>query len=70
MSENNLKKRGASWDFRMFRLQNSLETLDLFKQPLPQFNMHGRTKIPTITGAIMSFIIVNVMLLYSLTKFS
>ena len=70
MSENDIKKRGASWDFRKFRLQNSLETLDLFKQPLPQFNMRGRTMIPTITGAIMSFIIVIVMLLYSMTKLS
>ena len=32
--------------------------------------MHGRTSVPTITGAIVSFLVINVMLVYSLTKFS
>ena len=52
-----------------FRLRNTLDVIDLFRKPLPIFNMRGRRAVPTICGAIVTFIIVIVSLLYSTTKF-
>ena len=45
-----------------------LNSFDLFQKPLPTFNIHGRTKMPTATGAVVSFLIFCVVMLYSLTK--
>ena len=58
----------TGWDARPCRLQNTLDAVDIFPQRMPSFNMHGRTKIPTITGGILSFLIFTLMMIYTLTK--
>ena len=49
--------------------KNSLAALDLFSQPVPSFNIRGRTKIPTLLGSILSGIVILVMLFYGANKY-
>ena len=52
-----------------FRLRNTLDAIDVFRKPLPTFNMRGRTSVSTICGAIVTFVIIIITLLYSTIKF-
>ena len=52
-----------------FTLDNTLEALDLFKRPLPAFNMRGRTHVPSLCGAFVSVLMCLVVTVYGLSKF-
>ena len=45
-----------------------VESIDIFKQDLPTFNVRGKTKIASLAGAIMSFAIFTIMLIYGTIK--
>ena len=62
------KDRLSSYTAR-FRLRNTLDAIDIFRKPLPNFNMRGRTSVPTVCGAIVTFTIIIIVLLYSTIKF-
>ena len=51
------KDRLSSYTAR-FRLRNTLDAIDIFRKPLPNFNMRGRTSVPTVCGAIVTFTII------------
>ena len=51
-----------------FRVPRIIESLDMFKQDLPAFNIRGKTKIASLAGAVMSFAILFVMLIYGTIK--
>ena len=57
-------KVGKSW-----YMPNVLKKIDIFGQPLPTFNLKGETAIPTLTGGIVTFLILIVFLAYSCLKF-
>ena len=63
------KKDKLSTYTARFRLRNTLDALDIFRKPLPTFNMRGRYTVPSICGAMVTFVIVNIALLYSTIKF-
>ena len=46
-----------------------VESLDMFTQDLPGFNIKGRTKVASVCGAVMSLAIIVIMLLYATLKF-
>ena len=47
----------------------TLDRIDLFKRPVPSFNIRGRTAISSLSGGIMSVIIFCLMLFYGSIKF-
>ena len=51
-----------------FKVPSLVESFDIFPQDVPAFNIRGRTKVPSFTGAIFSFIIFNILLLYGAIK--
>ena len=59
----------SNWNVRACRFQNTLDNIDIFQIGLPSFNMRGRTRIPTIFGAILSFLIFNLIMVYFALKF-
>ena len=42
---------------------------DLFKQPLPHFNIRGRDNVPSLWGVLASVLIMAIVTVYSLSKF-
>lgn len=52
-----------------FTLSNTLDTIDLFKKPLPAFNMRGRSHVPSFCGAFASVLVLMIVTLYGLSKF-
>ena len=57
-------KRKTSWKIGSF-----LERNDLFGEPLPAFNIKGETTVNTVTGGILSVILVVILLAYGGLKF-
>ena len=51
-------------------LNRVLSHLDLFKQPLPQFNLKGQDSISTRVGGFCSLFLLGIILLYSTVKFN
>ena len=41
----------------------------MFKREVPTFNMRGKTRIASVTGAFLSFVILFIMLLYGIVKY-
>ena len=54
---------------QIFTLENTLDTIDLFKQPLPAFNMRGRFHVPSLCGAFASVLITLIVTVYGMSKF-
>ena len=52
-----------------FNLGQVFSWLDLFAQPLPQFNIHGKAEVSSQFGRAVSLVIYSVMFLYSAHKF-
>ena len=57
--------RYASW----FSIPNTLHNLDMFKKPLPVFNIKGRSVVPSYCGVFTSVLIVTILTIYGLSKF-
>ena len=51
------------------KLQSILERVDQFGRPLPTFNLKGEEMVHTVTGGLMTFFILVVMLSYGTLKF-
>ena len=49
-------------------LGNQLRSIDLFWQPIPNFNLQGKTKVSSICGGILTIALLYVMVLYGLLK--
>ena len=64
----NNKKGGSSSKGQKKFLLNSLYSLDFFQQPLPMFNIQGKSSVPSICGSIISLLIYSVLMLYATTK--
>ena len=45
-------------------------SLDVFGEPLPNFNIRGEDRVNTIAGGFLSMILYGVVLLYSTVKFT
>ena len=43
--------------------------LDFFQKPLPMFNIKGRSTVPSLSGGLISLLIIIVIGLYSAVKF-
>ena len=54
---------------KMFTLRNTIQTLDIFKKPLPMFNLHGQRAVASMCGACATIVIMAVILLYATHKF-
>ena len=52
-----------------FTLSNTMDFLDLFKSPLPSFNMRGRSHIPSFCGVFATILIYLIASVYGLSKF-
>ena len=52
-----------------FTLSNTMDFLDLFKMPLPSFNMRGRSHIPSFCGVFATILICLIASVYGLSKF-
>ena len=52
-----------------FTLSNTLEFLDLFKVPLPAFNLRGRDHIPTFFGAFTTVLVWLIVSVHGLSTF-
>ena len=50
-------------------LRNYMDKIDLFKQPLPGFNIRGRTNVSSIPGGIVSLFMLLILLFYAALKF-
>ena len=50
-------------------IRKALDYLDLFKAPIPSFNIGGRTSVPSLIGGICSFLVMMLVLMYSALKF-
>ena len=43
--------------------------MDLFKEPVPNFNIKGRDKVASLSGTIFSLFVITTMILYATVKF-
>ena len=50
-------------------MQNFFKKIDIFGKPLPSFNLKGETKVPTLAGGLVTFMIICVFLTYGCLKF-
>ena len=50
-------------------ISKTLQRLDFFGTPTPNFNLNGKSKINTTLGGCLSLVIVYITFLYSLIKF-
>ena len=57
-------KVSKSWHMR-----NVLKKIDVFGEPLPAFNVKGETVITTLTGGIVTFLMIIIFLTYGSLKF-
>ena len=55
--------------YSVFQARNWSARIDLFQHNIPMFNMRGTYKVSTYSGAMLSFAIVIVLLLYGALKF-
>ena len=46
-----------------------ITSLDLFKEPIPGFNIEGRAGVGTLIGSLLSISLIIVMILYGGIKF-
>ena len=56
--------------FSLCTLQNSLAAMDLFAEPVPNFNIRGKTKVSSVLGSILSAILLLIVLFYGANKFT
>lgn len=50
------------------KLHSMLERIDTFGEPLPGFNLKGKTTVHTRTGGLLTFFVTVVLLIYSTLK--
>ena len=55
---------------RSMKIPGFVQSMDIFKRPLPAFNIRGRSEIGTVTGALLSFLLIIILLFYSMVKIS
>ena len=60
---NTQNKKVQSW-----HLHNLLRSVDIFGKPLPAFNLKGNSTIHTMTGGVVTFCIIVIILVYSSMK--
>ena len=58
----------SSWWTR-FTFNNILDTIDLFKLELPNYNLRGRQAVSSVAGGIVTVAIFTLMMLYANIKF-
>ena len=51
------------------RLPKLLEKIDIFGRPLPTFNLNSDTEVNTVTGGLVTFAIIIMVLCYGSLKF-
>ena len=68
-NEYKVTRRRQLVSLKGLKLQSILEKVDQFGRPLPAFNLRGEEKIHTVTGGLMTFFILVVMLSYGTLKF-
>ena len=49
---------------------DAIRSLDLFQQPIPGFNIKGKTSEGTFLGSLVSISLIVVMILYGAIKFN
>ena len=54
---------------RASQVSSFISYFDLFKEPIPGFNIEGRTSVGTLLGSLLSICIIIVMLDYGEIKF-
>ena len=54
---------------KWYQAGGALKHLDLFKEPLPGLNVRGLNSIASVTGGLVSLIIMTIMTLYATIKF-
>ena len=52
-----------------FSLKSTIEAIDLFKRPLPGFNIKGRSDVASYCGAFASVLMALILTVYGLSKF-
>ena len=45
-----------------------LKRFDVFGQPLPLFNLRGSSEVHTMTGGVLTFVIVTIFFIYGTIK--
>ena len=69
MADKQKEKRGSRERFySRMRGDKMVEMIDLFPRPMPSFNVRGRTAVSSYFGALLSFAIFFVMLIYGALK--
>ena len=58
------KKKRSAWT-----AQKVLETVDAFSEPIPVFNVRGKTKVSTGAGGILTLLVAAVVLMYGFIRF-
>ena len=61
-------RRGRMKRLQSWKLHNLLINMDVFGKSLPAFNLKGQPIVHTMTGGIITFVIVVVMLIYASIK--
>ena len=54
---------------RANQVSDTIRSLDLFQQPIPGFNIKGKTSEGTLLGSLVSISLIVVMILYGAIKF-
>ena len=52
-----------------FSVQGTIEMVDMFKKPLPAFNIRGSSEVASYCGAFTSVLISLILTVYGLSKF-
>ena len=59
------KVRGSKW-----KMPNTLKSIDVFKQPLPGFNIGGETSFGTMEGGIFTIALFFLLAVYGIHRFN
>lgn len=62
-NDENENRGSFGWLFR-----RSIESIDFFAKPMPQFQLKGRSRVPSLIGGIFALAILAIMALYALIK--
>ena len=63
MKKQELRKRSA------WKAQNVLEKIDVFSEPIPNFNIRGKTKLTSWPGGFMTICVATIVLMYATVRF-
>ena len=62
------QRKRSSRRLQSWHLNSLLTNIDVFGKPLPAFNLKGKPIVHTMTGGIVTFTIVVIMVIYASIK--